>query len=235
MEGSIRRSISGEFDLFGVADLRPVKGQVLSCGLDMRPYDFAISIGISLMYEIVDLVPKRDERWAAISYQTHAYDVVNDRLNGMTSRVASVIQSAGYRAMPISASANADDKGLRGLVSHKMAAHLAGLGWIGKSCLLVTPERGPRMRFATVLTNAPLKSSGRPMDPRCGDCMSCVNACPVSAFTGRNYVDGEPREARFDAYKCDRYLMQMETQGKIRMCGVCLYTCPHGRKKDDTV
>jgi len=233
LEGSIKKAISGEFDLFGIADLRPVKDKNISCGLDVGPYDFAISIGIYLIDDVVDLVPKKDENWAAVSYKTHAYEFVNERLDELASKVASVIQNAGYRAMPISASANADDKELRGVISHKMAAHLAGLGWIGKSCLLVTPERGPRVRFATVLTNAPLKASGKPMEVRCGDCTACVNACPVSAFTGRNYVDGEPRELRFNAFKCDRYLKQMEQQGKPKVCGMCLYICPHGRNKKE--
>ena len=43
-----------------------------------------------------------------------------------------------------------------GHLSHKLVAHLAGLGRIGRSCLLLTPGAGPRVRLATVLTNAPL-------------------------------------------------------------------------------
>ncbi|QLH75237.1 MAG: epoxyqueuosine reductase [Methanomassiliicoccales archaeon] len=233
LEGAIKRSISGEYDLFGIADLRPHKEKRISYGLDIAPYDFAISIGISLMDDVVDLVPSRDDKWAAVSYQTHAYDIINDRLDALASRIATVIQRAGHRAMPVAASAVADDKELRGVVSHKMAAHLAGLGWIGKSCLLVTPERGPRVRWATVLTDAPLKASGRPMASRCGECTACVNACPVGAFTGREYIDGEPREARFDAYKCDRYLKQRENQGMLKVCGMCLYICPYGRRKEE--
>jgi epoxyqueuosine reductase QueG len=38
---------------------------------------------------------------------------------------------------------------------------LAGLGWIGKSCSLISPHFGPRLRLVTVLTNAPLKAGQR--------------------------------------------------------------------------
>ncbi|HVO78132.1 MAG TPA: 4Fe-4S double cluster binding domain-containing protein, partial [Methanomassiliicoccales archaeon] len=103
-------------------------------------------------------------------------------------------------------------------------------GWIGKSCLLVTPESGPRVRWVSILTNAPLTPTGSPMEQRCGDCHECVDACPVKAFTGRNFVETEPRESRFDARACERYFDQMESEGKVPVCGLCLYSCPHGKK-----
>ncbi|MCK9565162.1 MAG: hypothetical protein M0Q43_03825 [Methanothrix sp.] len=62
--------------------------------------------------------------------------------------------------------------------SHKLAAHMAGLGWIGKSCLLITPEAGPRVRWASVLTDAPMKATGYAMAERCGECRKCVDVCP---------------------------------------------------------
>jgi len=39
----------------------------------------------------------------------------------------------------------------------------------------------------------------------------------------------EPREARFDAKKCDRYFRDMENQAPKPVCGLCVYICPHGR------
>lgn len=91
-----------------------------------------------------------------------------------------------------------------GLFSHKLAAHLAGLGWIGKSCLPVTPEAGPRVRWASVLTDAPL-AAGEQLEERCGECEACVEVCPAGAFSGRSFFSDEPRAARFDAFKCRYY------------------------------
>ena len=113
---------------------------------------------------------------------------------------------------------------------HKTAANLAGLGWIGKSCLLVTPEAGPRVRWATILTDAPL-TAGQPLEQRCGKCRECVDVCPSQAFTGRSFQADEPRETRYDVHKCNAYMRQNAEQTDARVCGMCVYVCPYGRNK----
>jgi epoxyqueuosine reductase QueG len=221
---------SGGADFFGVADLAHAKAEVLRQGGEkIASYPRAISIGIRLFDEIVDQLPDREQRAVAVSYRHHLYDVINDRLDDIASRIASELQRAGYRAYPVPSSKRADDERICAVFSHKLAAHLAGLGWIGKSCLLITPEAGPRARFITVLTDAPLET-GTPMDTACGECTECVDICPISAFTGRNFREDEPREARYDARKCEAYFNQMEKSGKLAVCGMCLYICPHGKK-----
>lgn len=225
-------AIEGGYDYFGIADLGPARHAMMSQGgLDVEKYPRAVSIGVALMDDIVDLLPRNQERWAAVTYRSHSYDVINARLDQMGSRVASEIQRAGFRALPLPASLRVDDERICALFSHKMAAHLAGLGWIGKSCLLVTPDHGPRVRWVSVLTDAPLTPTGQAMEQRCGECMECANACPASAILGRNFVEQEPREARMDARKCERFYDEMEAQGKVAVCGMCLYICPKGRKR----
>ena len=174
-------------DFYGVADLTMAKEAITDqSGPDIAAYSRAISIGIRLMDPIVDRLPQRSERAVSVSYKTHCYDVINDRLDLVISELSSLVQREGYKAYPIPSSERVDDRRICALFSHKMAAHLAGLGWIGKSCLLVTPEAGPRVRWATILTDAPLKA-GKPMEQRCGSCMECTNICPQHAFTGRNF------------------------------------------------
>jgi epoxyqueuosine reductase QueG len=68
------------------------------------------------------------------------------------------------------------------------------------------------------------------MEQRCGDCHECADACPRKAFIGRNFVEEEPREARYDAPSCERYFKEMEARGEVPVCGMCLYACPHGKK-----
>jgi epoxyqueuosine reductase len=216
-------------DYCGVADLSVAKDAVLEQGgPQIASYPRAISIGIRIFDEIVDLLPSR-ERWVSISYRQSTYDVINSRLDQLASRVASELQREGHRAMPIPASKRFDSERLCAAFSHKMAAHLAGLGWIGKSCLLVTPDHGPRVRWVTVLTDAPLEPTGEGMEPKCGSCHKCVDACPVHAFTGRQFDPQEPRSARYDAHMCEAYFDELEARGDEATCGLCVAVCPRGK------
>src|SRR3990172_3467046 len=147
-------------DFFGVADASLAHEAILEQGGPVvAAYPRAISVGIALLHTIVDQLPQRADRAVAVSYRHHAYDLVNQRLDLVTSRVSSFLQREGYSALPIPASRRVDEERICAAFSHKLAAHLSGLGWIGKCCLLVTPEVGPRVRWATVLTDAPLQAT----------------------------------------------------------------------------
>jgi epoxyqueuosine reductase QueG len=228
--GSVTASSGCEF--LGVADLA-IAEQVIreQGGVTVAGFPKAVSIGIALPHTIVDQLPNRADPAVAANYRSHAYEVINERLNMVASRVAGVLQGQGYRALPIPASACIDEERLCAVFSHKLAAHLAGLGWIGKNCLLVTPQLGPRVRWISVLTDAPLPATGGPTKEKCGSCTECVDICPVQSFTGRRFRAEEPRSARYDAAKCNEYYEELERDTGLDVCGLCLYVCPFGRKQ----
>ena len=218
-------------DYLGVADTAPAQEAIrLQGGEVVASFPRAVSLGIILPHAVVDQLPNRSDKEVALNYGHHAYNVINSRLDLATSRLSGILQREGHRSLPIPAKENADIQRLCASFSHKMGAHLAGLGWIGKSCLLITPEVGPRARWSTVLTDAPLQPTGEPMEERCRDCMDCVDICPVGAFAGRNFCENEPREARYDAHACNRYFMDLVAGGEQPVCGLCIYICPYGRK-----
>ena len=71
----------------------------------------------------------------------------------------------------------------------EIGAFICGLGEIGWSKVFLTPEFGPRQRFAFVLTDAPLEPD--PIyegPPLCDRCMSCVRECPVHAISATESV-----------------------------------------------
>lgn len=226
----------GAVDFFGVADLTLATHFIheQSGGL-LPPLPMAVSLGISLPDAVVDMLPHRTQNAVKVSYRTHAYDIVNRRLDQAASEIGSLLQSSGYEAFPVAASERTDSERICAIFSHKLAANLSGLGWIGKSCLLVTPSRGPRVRWATILTDAPLEPSGRPVPDQCGDCRDCIDICPVQAFSGRHFHPDEPRELRYRAEKCDAYFKGMESRGEPKVCGMCLYICPFGKGKDGVI
>jgi epoxyqueuosine reductase QueG len=220
-------------DFFGIADLSCVHKAILNkWGKISAQFPLAISVGIILCHDVVDQLPNRFTSSVAMHYRHHAYNVTNQRLDHTSSRLSGVLQREGYHSLPIPATQHDTyDNNLYGIFSHKMAARLSGMGWIGKCCLLVTPEVGPRVRWVTVLTDAPLKITGKPMEERCGDCQECVEICPSQAFTGELFREEDPREIRFDANKCYNYLNKMKNTSALGSCGMCLYVCPYGRKR----
>ncbi len=189
---------------------------------------WAASLGIALPNPVVDRLQSLSAE-AALLYKHHAYDVINLRLDLVASHLAEAIQAAGFVALPVPASQTVDQKALRSIFPHKTAAHLAGLGWIGKNCLLITPQFGPRMRFATVLTDLQLEPSSKRIESRCGSCTECVDICPVQAFTGRSFREVEARELRFTASRCSEHLAAQKDRIGLDVCGLCLYICPYGK------
>jgi epoxyqueuosine reductase len=232
LDKRLREIASNEgVDFFGYADLAPAKQAIKDQGgKRVASYPRAISVGIGIPNALVDQLEDREAAGVRVSYRLHGYRVINARLDQVTSKLASEIERSGYSALPVPASERMDSERICAEFSHKMAANLAGMGWIGKSCLLITPQRGPRVRWGTVLTNAPLESTTSRLKSKCGKCTKCVDICPVHAFTGKPFVEGEPRETRFDARACEKYFDRMEEEGVVQVCGMCLFVCPHGRK-----
>jgi epoxyqueuosine reductase len=126
-------------DYFGVADLSVAGEAVHEQGGDMlAQFPRAVSVGVVMPSAIVDQLSRHTDRRVALAYRSHSYEILNRRLDEIASRLASTLQREGCRAFPVAAPQAVDRERLLGLFSHKLAAHLAGLGWIGKSCLLVT-------------------------------------------------------------------------------------------------
>jgi epoxyqueuosine reductase len=226
-------SLQESVDYFGVADLSCATDFMLGQGGEIvQGYPYCVSLGIVLPNAVVDALPKRSDYAVRLNYQHHAVDIINLRLDLAASRLSNRIQQMGFKVLPLPAAERIDDKKICASFSHKIGAHLAGLGWIGKNCLLITPEHGPRVRFVSILTDALLEPTGEVQGERCGDCDECVKICPVNAFTGRNFKNEEPREMRYHADKCDQYFQMRKQNEKFPVCGLCLYICPFGRKEN---
>jgi len=210
-------------DLFGIADLEPARVYITNQGhLSLKRFPYAVSLGRFLNDEIVETHSPDEPRRDSL-YWFHVYEVVTRALDQLGYAISRWLSDQGFRTFPIPCSTPYDFQKLEGIISHKLTAHLAGLGWIGKNCLLLTDRFGPRVRFVTVLTDAPLET-GTPIDKPCGKCRVCIEACPVQAFTGKEFRSEDPRQVRFDAFKCSEYR-------KEHPCGLCVSSCPRGKSQ----
>jgi epoxyqueuosine reductase QueG len=212
---------------FGIAELTPHRSSFAKVWpVPLEGLRFGISLGMKLNDSIVDRLLEEPDQTTARMYWQSCYAVVNDRLDWVAVHLAAHIERHGFRAVPVPATVKVDSEEILGPFTHKAVARLAGLGWIGRSCLLVTPEEGPRVRWATVLTDAPLTPTGSPVPDRCGSCSICVEACPPGAFTGRPFDPSEAVAERFAVRKCKAHL------AAAPVCGLCLASCPHGRRQN---
>ena len=138
-----------------------------------------------------------------------------------------------------------------GAIFMKDTAVLAGLGCIGKSNILVTPEFGPRVRLRVMLLEMDLPSVGAlDFDP-CQDCREyCRKACPQGAFNETLYSAGEygqeilpGRTGVYSRHTCNLQMEKDLSQGEdvplegkdqtgrqVKFCRQCELACPVGRK-----
>lgn len=116
------------------------------------------------------------------------------------------------------------------LFSHKTAATCSGLGWVGKSGLIINKDYGPRLSWATVLTDAPFRPDSPAGGSMCGDCDYCVRHCPSGAITGRQWSPGEPFREIVRYERCRSLKSARQGFGGKPNCGLCVNICPYARK-----
>ncbi len=106
----------------------------------------------------------------------------------------------------------------------------AGIGWHGKSTMLLDQKLGTWFFLGEILTTLELPPDA-PQVARCGTCTRCITACPTNAITA---------DHRLDARRCISYLT-IELKGSIPLefrpligdriygCDTCLDVCPWNR------
>jgi epoxyqueuosine reductase QueG len=222
-------AISTGADLFGIADLRPVRSYIIKQGGDwLKVFSSAVVIGIKLLNSVVDNLDPRKPADFSI-YGWHVYRTVSPLVDQIAFQIAHKIEKNGHKALPIPSSQYRSPGERISVFSHKLAGHLAGLGWIGKNCLLITPEFGPRVRFASILTDYELES-GIPLEGKCGNCQICIEVCPVNALIGAEFSESEGVENRINVEACGSYRDGKDAGSRrgANVCALCLARCPKG-------
>lgn len=203
---------------------------------ELYPFDYGIAILRRLDDEIINGI----NNGPTVLYFDH-YNKVNQELNENVHLIAEKLLLLGINAFPIPATIEDDkikDDFLHTLeypFSHKMIATRAGLGWIGKTDLLVSKRFGPRIRLASIGVNTPLLPLSAPIDEsHCGKCSLCAEHCPGKAATGLSWNITVKRNEFFDPYKCREYCKKIskeKIQKEISLCGKCVQICPRGVRK----
>jgi epoxyqueuosine reductase QueG len=125
--------------------------------------------------------------------------------------------------------AQTDELALVAPFSFKYAAVQAGLGWIGKSGVLITKEFGPRVRLAAILLDYPLDCGSPITKSLCGSCQACVDACLWGVIKGVNWNISSKRDELLDYKLCNTKRSEyIVSNGRKHTCGYCILACPWG-------
>ncbi len=182
---------------------------------------YALSFGVKLS----DAVLKTIDGAPSFAYFQH-YRAANALLDSIAFRLSRQLEREGFSAFPIAASQSLGKNApYAGILPHKTAAVLSGLGFVGKSGLFLSAEYGSGVRLATVLTDMPVESELPVVENGCGECTACMRACPAGAIYGE--LPKTNGERNFDAEKCSKYMKEhFQDVGRGSVCGVCVKVCP---------
>ncbi|WP_406656866.1 4Fe-4S double cluster binding domain-containing protein [Methanolobus sp. ZRKC2] len=236
------------FQLFGVSDIKKLEEAEFPDGRGlMRPSEVmpeaksAFVMGFVLWDEglnaAISSVSTGDFSGGEADYYNMYYEVTETR----GWRLVSWLKDKGYKAIPTHT------------VQEKIAATLAGLGFIGHNTQVITPEYGPRVRWMTVLTDAELEPD-EPFtrdlcaeQPLCQEKSLCVKSCPYQAIIPGPSQGVEPgKKLIYD--KCvvshefdkevssqhEKYIRRITDRGFME-CTICNLICPYGKTVEENI
>ncbi|MFW9768593.1 MAG: hypothetical protein ACFFF9_05800 [Candidatus Thorarchaeota archaeon] len=177
----------------------------------------------------------------AVSYKDPAIDYIDDRENGkpdyklwneyameyhrinqVLNKMAESIASR-FEGIPLKATIGGEIGHIDHVhdyfpmvVSHRVVAENAGIGWRGKNQLVIHEKYSCALRFSSVLVNLPL-IHGEKMESKCGECTACEDVC--------GYI--RHREKLPDYREnCRRYILFLKSNGIEKdICGKCIKAC----------
>ena len=218
IENYYGRSTGTDFD---TQEFHKIEGEI-------PHYPVGISIAIAIPKEVIKGISEKP----TMDYY-HTYKELNQRLNSLAEFCKRYLMDLGYEAYAQTANRSKEYGNYKTVMPHKTVAVTAGLGWIGKSALLVTKEYGSAVRLTSVLTTAPLSCSPSILDSPCRQCEICKKACPGKAITGNEWDPEKGREWIFDALACRKRAREIaleELDKVITLCGKCIEICPYTQR-----
>jgi len=216
-------ALSNSLDYVGIAPADALEEEPQGS----RPSDFLpgartiISLGVklSLGVQFANRLAhrRRDLRHSIYSYLWHGFGLPSlHYLDRTAILIIRFLEEQGYIAVPSMAASSFDIRSSLTEFSNIRAAVAAGLGDLGWGELVLTSDAGPRARFTSIITNAPLKvgtkrRKAKLCEPdRCKELGKglplCARVCPTHAIgpDEQRVRIGEKTftTARIDRWRC---------------------------------
>lgn len=213
-----------DVDAVGVASLHELKRSKLEeTALRLLPETRSIVVFAMEIYtEILDNArPGRAMGQASLSdLLDRNADFLSGRLNKAAYDVAKVSHRNSLKALPLpAAGCPLDTRFLEAVFSYKHAGQAAGLGYIGRSSLLISRDFGPRVRLSCCLTEALLKPAKVTTANICEGCDICMEICPAGALN---------RPQAEEPYVINKFACA-SFRNASGGCSECMRLCPASR------
>ncbi len=174
------------------------------------PHPHALVISIPMDKEIFRTVPSMEA-------QIEVMRVYGETGHGV-NEISRFLRERGYTAAP--------NHSMGGSVDYAKAGKKAGLGYLGRNGMLLTPESGSCHRLAVVYTSItnwdqflPPRKDYSWMGEFCDRCGKCVKSCPSAAIRQVPEVDDFGNVSVVEYEKCCSGFSHYG-------CGVCIGECP---------
>ena len=189
-----------------------------------KNFPIAILFGINLSSNYVQKVMNTPDYVQSMvqnnrNFSSDEFYLTELKTGELADRISQWLIDCGYKAYSHSDKNQIETGFFNGIyegtpLPHKTIARIAGIGWIGKNNLLVTPIFGSALCLGVVLTNAPLDiTPSNPIQSKCHNCNICITVCKPKALKGHTWSLNTEREDMLDVYKCTT-------------CLNCLIFCP---------
>ena len=214
-----------DVDMVGIVSMYDLKGSPLEeATLRLLPKTRSIVVFAMEIYsEILDHSrPGREMGLASLNdLMNRNAEFLNGRLTRAAYDLAKASRRNGPKALPLPAmGCPLDTRFLEAVFSYKHAAQAAGLGYIGRSSLLITPDFGPRVRLSCCLTEALLEPGKRAATVNiCQSCNVCIDKCPAGAL--KSPQADEPYV--INKFACSSF------HNASGGCSECMRLCPASR------
>lgn len=197
-----------EVDIYGIADMQLLKEMETGIPVDLNEFIKMFPYAIVLGAHYGKLGKKASGTKTALFLEKAAFSIME------------YLENKGYRQLIIHTEDEFDPIHRLGFMSLKILAKTAGLGWQGRSLLIISPEYGPLHRLIAILTDMPLQIDNS-IKNECGTCRKCIEACPKNALTFVAFNDHPSlREEVLNIKEC------LGDKG----CLACILPCPWLKK-----
>jgi len=206
---NLRRYIKElEVDIYGIVDMHLLKEMETGLPTDLKKFINMFPYAIVLGVQYGKLGKKASGTESALFLEEAAFSIM------------SYLENKGYRQLIIHTEDEFDPINRLGFMSLKILAKTAGLGWQGRSLLIISPEYGPLHRLIAILTDLPLQTN-QVIKNECGDCRKCIEACPQNALTFVAFNDHP---------SCREDVLDIKTCLGDNGCLSCILPCPWLKK-----